>query len=73
VKQWSSAQADAAIADFVQIVMALVPSDPRSAPSTALLKSHFAQAQTQGASPTDALRSTFVVACLAPSAVSIGL
>ena len=72
-KQWSSAQPDAAIADFVGIVMALTPSDPRAAPATALLAAHFAAAMQQGASASDALKSTFVTACLAPSAVSIGI
>jgi hypothetical protein len=74
VKQWSSAQPDAAIADFVSTVMALTPSDPRAAPARAILKSHFTSAMQQpGIHATDALRSTFVVACLAPSAVSVGL
>jgi hypothetical protein len=74
VKQWSSTQPDAAIADFVGIVMALTPSDARSAPAQALLKQHFMSASQQaGITPTAALRSTFVVACLAPSAVGIGL
>jgi len=73
-KQWSSAQPDAAIADFVHIVMALAPSDPRAAAAQAALKEHFTSAQQQqGIAATDALQSTFVVACLAPSAVSIGL
>jgi hypothetical protein len=73
VTQWSSSQPDAAIADFVATVMALTPSDPRSTPAEALLKSHFASAMQQGASATAALQSTFVAACLAPSAVSIGM
>ncbi|HEY8039788.1 MAG TPA: hypothetical protein VIF15_08355, partial [Polyangiaceae bacterium] len=74
VKQWSSGQPDAAIADFVGLVMGLAPSDPRSAPATALLKAHFTSAtQQQGITPTAALQSTFVTACLAPSAVSIGM
>jgi hypothetical protein len=72
-KQWSSLQSDAAIADFVQIVMALTPSDARYAQATQILKSHFSSAIAQGASATNALRSTFVAACLAPSAVSVGL
>jgi len=72
-KYFSSAQPDAAIADFVATIMALVPSDPRAAPATMLLKSHFTSATQQGASASDALKSTFVVACLSPSAVSIGL
>jgi hypothetical protein len=73
VKYWSSAQPDAAIADFVATLMALVPSDPRAAPAAALLGAHFSAAVAQGASASDALKSTFVTACLAPSTVSIGL
>ena len=73
VKQWSSTQSTPAIADFVSIVMGLVPSDPRAAPATTLLTSHFTAAMQQGATASDALKSTFITACLAPSAVSIGL
>ena len=73
-RQWSSAAPDAAIADFVGTVMALVRSDARAGQAEQLLKGHFAEALTQpGVSPTQALRSTFVVACLAPSAMSVGL
>ncbi len=72
-KQWSGAAADVAIAELVPTIMALTPSDPRSAPSLAALQAHFATAVKTGASPSDALKSTFVVACLAPSSVSIGL
>ena len=73
-KSWSSTEPDAAIADFVSDVMALAPSDSRAGQARGLLKSHFASALKQpGVSATDALRSTFVVACQAPSAVSIGL
>ncbi len=74
VKQWSSAQPDAAIADFVSLVMGLAPSDARAAQAQSILKSHFTAAQQQAeVSATDALQSTFVAACLAPSAISIGL
>jgi hypothetical protein len=73
VKQWSSAQPDAAIADFVQDLMALTASDPRSAPAQEILKNHFTAAVKSGASATEALQSTFTAACLAPSAVSIGM
>jgi hypothetical protein len=74
VTYWQSANADAAIADFVGTIMGLVPSDPRAAPAQALLKGHFTAAMQQaGTSATDALKSTFVVACLAPSAISVGL
>jgi len=72
-RYWSSTAPDAAIADFVAVIMALAPSDPRAAQAGALLKAHFDAAVQQGASASDALKSTFVTACLAPSAISIGL
>ena len=72
-KQWSSGAPAAAIADFVHTVMALTPSDKRAAPSAAALQAHFDAAVKTRAAPVDALKSTFVVACLAPSALSIGL
>jgi hypothetical protein len=74
LKQWSSTQPDAAIADFASLVMGLTSSDPRSAGATMLLQAHFAAAMKQaGVTATAALQSTFVAACLAPSAVSIGM
>jgi len=73
VKMWSSAQPDAAIADFVSQIMALTSKDPRAAQAAALLKSHFNDAMTSGASASDALKSTFITACLAPSSAGIGL
>ncbi|MBV9947684.1 MAG: hypothetical protein JOZ69_12595 [Myxococcales bacterium] len=73
VKQWSSAQPDQAVADFVALVMGITPSDARSGPAQTILMSHFTAAKQSGASASDALKSTFVAACLAPSAVSIGL
>jgi hypothetical protein len=70
---WSSSDPDGAIAGFVATVMALVPSDPRSAAAASLLHAHFTAAMQEGATATAALQSTFVAACLAPSAVSIGM
>jgi hypothetical protein len=71
-RRWSSAQPDAAIADFVGVVMAL--ADGRSAKASQLLRAHFDAAMKQpGTTATQALRSTFVVACQAPSAISVGL
>jgi hypothetical protein len=71
--RWSSSQPDAAIADFVAIVMGLVPPDDRVAPVTAALHAHFSASTDAGATATDALRSTFVVACLSPSFIGIGM
>ncbi|HEX8789323.1 MAG TPA: hypothetical protein VF765_00120, partial [Polyangiaceae bacterium] len=74
VKTWSSSDPTTAIDDFVGIVMGLVPSDPRYAQAQTILTDHFNQAKGQsGITPTAALQSTFVAACLAPSAVSIGM
>jgi len=73
-KHGSSSDPDGAIADFVGEVMALTPSDSRSAGAQNVLKSHFISALEQpGTTATDALRSTFIVACQAPSAISLGL
>jgi hypothetical protein len=73
-KTWSSSDPTSAITDFVGIVMGLVPSDPRYAQAQTILTDHFNQAKGQsGITPTAALQSTFVAACLAPSAVSIGM
>jgi hypothetical protein len=73
VKQWSSSNPAGAIADFVSTLMALVPSDPRASAAVELLEAHFNQAKAQGATASDALKSTFVAACVAPSSISIGL
>ena len=73
VKQWSSSNPAGAIADFVSTLMALVPSDPRASAAVGLLEAHFNQAKAQGATASDALKSTFVAACVAPSSISIGL
>jgi hypothetical protein len=70
---WSSKDPNGAIADFVSTIMALTPSDPRAASATTLLQQHFSAAMGQGATATAALQSTFVAACLAPSAVGIGM
>jgi hypothetical protein len=71
-KHWSSAQPDAAIADFVTLVLGLTASDPRTARAQAALTAHFGNSVAHF-SPTDALRSTFVTACLAPSFIGIGM
>jgi len=57
----------------VSLVMALASGDPRAAQAASILQAHFAAARQQGASATAALQSTFVAACLAPSATAIGM
>ena len=69
----SSSAPDAAIADFVAIIMGITPSDARSAPAQALLKSHFTAAVPKVVSASEALKSTFIAACVAPSAAGIGM
>jgi hypothetical protein len=74
VKQWSSSQSTAAITDFVSLLMGLTTPDPRTAPAAALLQQHYQSAlQQKGITPTQALESTFITACLAPTFVSIGM
>ena len=74
VKQWSSSQSTAAIGDFVSLMMGLTTSDPRTAPATTLLQQHYQSAvQESGVTPTEALQSTFITACMAPTFVSIGM
>ncbi len=73
-KTWQSTQPDAAIADFVSLVMGLPASDPRAATAASVLHAHFDAAKQQsGLSVSDALQSTFVLSCMAPSAVSMGM
>lgn len=69
----SQANVDAAIADFVATLMGIVPSDPRSPQLVAALADHYTSALGTGAKATDALKSTFVVACTTPSVAGIGM
>jgi len=71
--RYDSTKKDAAITDFVANIMGITASDPNSATVTQLLKEHYDAAITAGAKPTDALKSTFIVACLSPTSVAIGL
>jgi hypothetical protein len=73
-RRWTSADADGAIAGFVANLMGLGALDPRAARARALLVEHFRAAAAQpGVTARDALQSTFVVACQAPSVLSVGL
>lgn len=71
--RWKVAGKDAAIADFVGIVMGVAPADERAGPLRALLGKHYDAAIAAKEKPADALRSTFVLACSSPPAVSSGL
>jgi len=74
----TQADVDAAIGDFVGNLMGLESSDPRTSQVTSLLQAHYASALAgtatiPAASPTDALKSTFIVACSSPSVTGIGM
>jgi hypothetical protein len=71
--RYSSDKKDAAITDFVSNIMGITAEDPNAATVTQLLQEHYSAAVAAGAMPADALKSTFVVACLAPTSVAIGL
>jgi hypothetical protein len=69
---WTSSNAAAAIPDIVQRVMGYPPGDAKYASAVSILQGHMTSAQAQG-SATNALRSTFILACESPTSVSVGL
>lgn len=71
--KYVSSNPDVAIADFVDTVMGVVPSDPRHEPALALLKENYDGARAGGANAKDALKATFNLACISPPSVIIGL
>jgi hypothetical protein len=72
--RYSSKSPDAAIDDLLASLMGIVPTDPRRAALRQILGDHFTKAKaTAGLTLTDALKSTFLVACTAPTSISIGL
>jgi hypothetical protein len=73
-KTWSSTQPTVAITDFVNLVAGLPPSDPRASPLSTLLTAHFNTTKAMtGITPKAALQSTFVAACMSPTAAALGL
>lgn len=70
---YSSTQKDKALDDLVSQLMGLPDADPRALPARQILLEHWNEALRQGALARDALKSTFVLACSSPSAISIGL
>jgi hypothetical protein len=53
--------------------MGITSDDPNSAAVTQLLQEHYDAAIAAKASPTDALKSTFITANLSPTSVAMGL
>lgn len=72
--RYSSRMVDAALSDMVRTIMGVLPADARYATLRQILAEHHAAAsKTMGISATDALKSTFVLACSAPTSISMGL
>ena len=71
--RYASTAADAAVSDMVQTVMGLPQDDPRAADATAILSNHNKAALAAGNTPTNALKSTFTLACMAPGSTALGL
>jgi hypothetical protein len=71
--RYSSGDSKSAIDDFVATIMALPPSDSRAASARQILQEHFETTQSSGASSSEALKSTFTLACQSPSSVIMGL
>ncbi len=71
--RYDSTKKDSAITDFVSNVMGLAAADPAVPSVTQLLQDHYNAVVTAGGKPTDALTSTFIVACLSPTSVAVGL
>ena len=68
--RWSSTNPDTAISDFVHGLMGI--DKARDATPLGILQDHFQAAKVAGSSASDALKSTFLLACLSPSVAGIG-
>jgi hypothetical protein len=71
--KWSSTDKEAAFDAFVSTLMGIASVDARYDELRAVLSDHFDAARAQGNKATDALRSTFLLACTSPLTVSLGL
>lgn len=65
-----SADPTTAVHNLATLLMGL--TSERVAEPQAILRSHFEWAQRAGASPSDALKSTFVLACISPYVAGMG-
>ena len=71
--KYRSQNAEAAMDDFVATVMNIPPSDARSAPARAILADNYTASIQANATPTDALKATFTLACISPTSMLVGL
>jgi hypothetical protein len=70
---YMSSDSNGAMADMVSRVMGYPSTDPHYAPALQILQENYAANIAAKAKATDALRSTFALACQSPTAVSFGL
>lgn len=70
---YSSTMVPAAIADMVQRVIGYPPGDPLYAGAVQILQDNYDAHVAAKATATNALRSTFALACEAPTTLSLGL
>ena len=70
---YQGAAPEPALDAFVGTVMGLVPSDPRAKAARDILADNLTASIASGATPTDALKATFTLACIAPSSIAVGL
>lgn len=70
---YSSSDSAAALADMVSRVMGYPSADPHYATALQILREDYDASVAQKAKTTDALRSTFALACQSPTALSFGL
>jgi hypothetical protein len=71
--RYTSAQKDEALSNFTVTLMGLPDGHPHATESKIILEEHHAAALQAGASPTNALRSAFTLACQSPFTTSLGL
>ena len=71
---YTSTDSANAMADMVQKIMGYPPGDPHYASALQILKDDYAASLAiKGTTATNALRSTFALACEAPTTLSFGL
>jgi hypothetical protein len=70
---FTSAKAAEAVDNMTTVLVGLPAGDPRRAGMVALLNEHLTEARGTGVTAREALQSTFMLACGAPPAISLGL
>lgn len=68
--KYQSANVTQTVAELTHNLMGI--QAPRDQDVMTLLNEHFTTARSQGASAADALRSTFMLACMSPTSVTVG-